>query len=320
MGDQRAPGKARTLFDRSGRFPMDYVATLIANPARPTVDEAVMARAVDALRAGGAASVEARILSIGVACDIYFSALDRSAATDLLENALPGLVADIAILPRDGRRKKLLIADMDSTIITVECIDEIADFAGFKDKVAKITEAAMRGELDFVAALKERAAMLKGLEEEVLARVYEERVRLTPGARTLIQTMNAAGALTVLVSGGFTFFTNRVSEATGFQINRANRLEIEGGKLTGQVLEPIVDSSTKRASLEEFRTERGLGVEETLAVGDGANDIPMIEAAGLGVAYHAKPKAASAADVAIRHGDLTALLYLQGFSVGEFTA
>lgn len=297
---------------------MDYVATLIANPDRPTVDDAVTARAVEVLRAAGAANVEARVLAPGVACDISFSGMDPAAAADILENAQPGLAADIAILPREGRRKKLLIADMDSTIITVECIDEIADFAGLKDKVAKITEAAMRGELDFVAALKERAAMLEGLEEGVLERVFEERVRLTPGARTLIQTMNAAGALTVLVSGGFTFFTDRVSEATGFQVNRANSLEIEGGKLTGRVLEPIVDSATKRASLEEFRGTRGLSEVETLAVGDGANDIPMIEAAGLGVAYHAKPKAAAAADVAIRHGDLTALLYLQGFTANEF--
>lgn len=318
MGDPASPDKAcPTANTVTGAVFMDYVATLIANPSRPVVDEAVMAAAVDALRAAGAARVEARVLAVGVAADVYFSGLDPVVARELIELALGAVALDISVLPVEGRRKKLLIADMDSTIITVECIDEIADFAGFKDEVAKITEAAMRGELDFVAALKERAAMLEGLDEDVLERVFEERVRLTPGARALIQTMNASGAMTVLVSGGFTFFTDRVSEVTGFQVNRANRLEVKAGRLTGRVLEPIVDSATKLASLQEFTEDRGLDIAETLAVGDGANDIPMIEAAGLGVAYHAKPKAAAAADVAIRHGDLTALLFMQGFTAGE---
>ena len=296
---------------------MDYVATLVANPSRPIVDDAIMGAAVDALRAAGANRVEARILAIGVAADICFNSFDPAVARELIESALGRVAIDVSILPMEGRRKKLLIADMDSTIITVECIDEIADFAGLKDKVAKITEAAMRGELDFVAALKERAAMLEGLDEDVLERVFEERVRLTPGARALIQTMNASGAMTILVSGGFTFFTERVSALAGFEINRANRLEVKAGHLTGRVLDPIVDSATKLAFLQEFTKKRGLHIAETLAVGDGANDIPMIEAAGLGIAYHAKPKTAAAADVAIRHGDLTALLYIQGFTAGE---
>ncbi len=297
--------------------PMDLVATLIANPARPVVDDDLVARGVDVLRAGGAGGVEARPLALGVAADIYFDGIEPATAADLLRAALIDAPIDIAVLPQDGRRRKLLIADMDSTIITVECIDEIADFAGLKAKVAKITEAAMRGELDFVAALKERAAMLEGLPEDVLEQVFRKRVRLTPGASALIRTMNEAGALTVLVSGGFTFFTERVSALAGFQVNRANCLEIFNGRLTGRVIEPIVDSSTKLASLHEFRVGRGLSVEETLAIGDGANDIPMIEAAGLGVSYHAKPKAAAAADVAICHGDLTAILYLQGFTADE---
>ncbi|RMF11346.1 MAG: phosphoserine phosphatase SerB [Alphaproteobacteria bacterium] len=296
---------------------MDLVATLIANPARPVVDDGLVARGVDALRSAGAGGVDSRRLAEGVAADIYFDGMDPGAAAEVLGVALDGVAVDIAVLPRQARRKKLLVADMDSTIITVECIDEIADFAGFKDQVARITEAAMRGELDFVAALKERAAMLEGLPEEVLEQVFAERVHLTPGARALIRTMNQAGALTALVSGGFTFFTERVSAETGFQVNRANRLEIRDGRLTGRVIEPIVDSSTKLATLHELRAERGLEPEETLAIGDGANDIPMIEAAGLGIAYHAKPKAAAAADVAIRHGDLTAVLYLQGFTAAE---
>lgn len=296
---------------------MDLVATLIANPARPAVTGDMVAQGMDLLHTAGAGGVDSRILAEGIAADIYFDGLEPAAAAELLRTALDGAPVDIAVLPMNARQKKLLIADMDSTIITVECIDEIADFAGLKDKVAKITEAAMRGELDFVAALKERAAMLKDLPEDVLERVFAERVRLMPGARSLIRTMNEAGALTVLVSGGFTYFTERVAAAAGFQVQRANRLEINGSRLTGRVIEPIVDSSTKLATLHEFRVGRGLVTEETLAIGDGANDIPMIEAAGLGVAYHAKPKAAAAADVAIHHGDLTAVLYLQGFTAEE---
>lgn len=290
---------------------MQNVLTLIANPERADLDTATLARAADALAAAGAAVGAPHWLNPGIAADLPFEGrADKAVFADF--------PVDWAIQPRAGRQKKLLIADMDSTIITVECIDEIADFAGLKDEVAAITEAAMRGELDFVGALKKRVGMLKGLPEATLETVFAERVRLMPGARTLIQTMNAREALTVLVSGGFTFFTNRVAALTGFHINRANVLGVADGALTGTVLPPIVDSGTKLASLQEFAAQKGVTLAETLAVGDGANDIPMIEAAGLGVAYHAKPKAAAAADVAIRHGDLTALLYLQGIPASEF--
>lgn len=297
---------------------MQSVLTLITNPARADLDTDHVAMARTALREAGARLGEAQWLSHGVAADIPFSDADHDQARGAVADALAGLPIDWAVLAQAGRRKKLLVADMDSTIITVECIDEIADFAGLKEQVAGITEAAMRGELDFVGALEWRVAMLRGLPEPTLERVFKERVTLTPGARSLIQTMNASGALTVLVSGGFTFFTDRVAAATGFHVTRANRLDMVDGELSGRVLPPIVDSATKLETLKEYAATRGLSIAETIAVGDGANDIPMIEAAGLGVAFHAKPKAAAAADVSIRFGDLTALLYLQGYRAEEF--
>jgi phosphoserine phosphatase len=216
------------------------------------------------------------------------------------------------------RRKKLLLADMDSTIIQCECIDELADFLGIKEKVSHITEAAMRGEIDFKAALRERVALLKGLKVADLGKVFDERVKLTPGAETLVKTMNANGAKTVLVSGGFTYFTGRVSEVTGFQINRANILLHENGELTGEVGDPIVDSDTKINTLRECQSKLDLKDHEIIAVGDGANDITMLVGAGVGVGYHAFPTAAEAADIAIKHSDLTALLYLQGYSISDF--
>ncbi|MCL4164211.1 UNVERIFIED_CONTAM: hypothetical protein GTU68_027652 [Idotea baltica] len=207
---------------------------------------------------------------------------------------------------------------MDSTIIQVECIDELADFLGIKEKVSHITEAAMRGEIDFKDALRERVALLEGLKITDLETVFKNRVSLTPGATTLIRTMNAKGADTVLVSGGFTYFTGRVSELTGFKVNRANILLHEDGKLTGEVGEPIVDSDTKINTLREFQKKANLENFETMAVGDGANDIPMLEGAGLGVGYRPFPATAKAADVTVKHGDLTALLYLQGYSLCDF--
>jgi phosphoserine phosphatase len=260
-----------------------------------------------------------------------FSWLEEGSAADIDCNAfahegprieaaiggkLPGI--DTVVQPKAPRRKKLLVADMDSTMITVECIDELADYAGLKVEVAAITERAMRGELPFEEALRARVALLAGLEAAVIDRCRTERVRLMPGARTLVRTMRGTGALTVLVSGGFTRFADPVGAELGFDRIIANRLGESGGRLTGAVEDPIVGAAAKRSALVEAARERGLGLEETLAVGDGANDIPMIEAAGLGVAYRAKPAAAAAAHARIEHGDLTALLYAQGYSRAEW--
>jgi len=227
---------------------------------------------------------------------------------------------DANLVPAEGRRKRLLIADMDSTIIGVECIDELADYAGVKPQVAAITERAMRGELDFEAALVARAALLRGLPETVLARCYDERVRLNPGARTLVATMRTLGAETALVSGGFTYFSNRVAEAAGFAINQANRLEVRDGALTGEVARPILGRAAKLAALCAIATDLGIAPSEALAVGDGANDAAMVEAAGLGVAYRAKPALAAVADAVLTCSDLTALLALQGIAEDDWAA
>ena len=247
----------------------------------------------------------------GTAADLPFGRADRAAARAALEGLLPD--TDVVVQPAAGRAKKLLVADMDSTMITIECIDELADYAGIKPQIAEVTERAMRGELDFEAALDARVALLKGLEEAAIDRCHAERVRLMPGAQALIRTMKANGARTILVSGGFTVFADRVAEAIGFDRAISNRLGLAGGMLDGTVARPIVGSATKRETLLAERDALGLASEQTLAVGDGANDIPMIEEAGLGVAYHAKPKTAAAADARIEHGDLTALLYAQGY-------
>jgi phosphoserine phosphatase len=224
---------------------------------------------------------------------------------------------DINLVSTVKRRKKLLLADMDSTIINVECLDELADMAGLKPQIAAITERAMRGELEFEAALRERVGMLKGLKLDALERTYAERVRLNPGAKSLLATMRAHGAHTMLVSGGFGYFTRRVAEAAGFHAERGNTLLDDGTHLTGEVSTPILGREAKVKALEEAVEALKIDFAETLAVGDGANDLAMIQKAGLGVAYHAKPVVAAAADVAIQHNDLTALLYLQGYSDSE---
>jgi len=226
----------------------------------------------------------------------------------------------VVVQPRDGRRKMLLVADMDSTMITVECIDELADYAGLKPKIAAITEAAMRGELDFEAALDARVALLKGLDAAVIDTCRAERVQLMPGARALVRTMRAWGASAVLVSGGFTRFAEPVAAEIGFDRAIANVLEIDGATLSGTVARPIVGAATKRETLLETRAALGLADAATLAVGDGANDLAMIEIAGLGVAYHAKPIVAAAAAARIEHGDLTALLWAQGVPRAEWAS
>lgn len=254
-------------------------------------------------------------LSANRAFEIPFRG-DDVVVRDAVRAAFAGL--DINVVAAAARRKKLIVADMDSTIITCECLDEIADAVGLKAQVAGITERAMAGEIAFEPALRERVALLKGLPVHRLARVYGERVRLTPGARTLLATMKAHGARGVLVSGGFTFFTERVAADAGFDAHFGNMLLDDGAHLTGTVADPILGREAKLQTLENEVKALGITPAEALAVGDGANDLAMIERAGLGVAFHAKPIVAAAAGARVDHGDLTALLYLQGYSDAEF--
>lgn len=278
------------------------LATLIA---AGRLSQADADAASDALRSIGADPGQGAWLDTGDAYDLPFHG-DRGAARAALETALAGI--DVIVQPVAARAKRLLIADMDSTLIECECIDELADYAGIKPRVAAITEAAMRGELDFAAALDARVALLAGMDVGVLDQCRRERVRLMPGARELVATMRANGARTVLVSGGFTAFAGPVGAELGFDRVVANTLLCDDGKLTGQVARPIVDSATKVAELHAG----GVVLAACLAVGDGANDIPMLRAAGLGVAYRAKPATVAAAPAAVWHGDLTALLWAQG--------
>ncbi len=265
-------------------------------------------RVAGAMAAGGMRPAEPRRLAAS-AIEIGYSGAGDP-------RPLAGAGIDANVVPDEGRRKRLLIADMDSTIIGVECIDELADFAGVKPQVAAITEAAMRGELDFESALDARVALLAGLPERVLADCYDQRVRLNPGARTLARTMAALGAETALVSGGFDFFTERVAAAAGFARHQANRLGVEGGRLTGAVARPILGRAAKRAALDALSA--AFGRDGAVAVGDGANDLDMIAAAGLGVAYRAKPALAAAADARLDHSDLTAILALQGIPAADW--
>ncbi|WP_263588942.1 phosphoserine phosphatase SerB [Sphingopyxis sp. GC21] len=286
-----------------------FVATLIA--AGKLTGE-VVREAIDRLDATGHEVGAPHWIDEGDAADIFFQGSLVSARAELAKMDHGAL--DVVVQPLGDRTKKLIIADMDSTMITVECIDELADYAGIKPQIAAITERAMRGELDFRAALIERVGLLRGMAEATIAECRAERVRLTRGARTLVQTMKAHGAWSVLVSGGFLPFAAPVAEAIGFDKVVANELEIAGGQLTGKVAEPIVDSSAKLETLRAEAAARGLTLGDTLAVGDGANDIPMITSAGLGIGYHPHPAAAAAADAAIRHHDLTALLWAQGYA------
>lgn len=279
----------------------------------------------------GAAIAEARARLAAVGCDPGEPVwIDKEIAVDVPFNrdlaaarmALSGEIqaVDAIVQPAAGRAKRLLVADMDSTMITVECIDELADYAGIKPQIAAVTEAAMRGELDFEAALKARVALLAGLDEAVIDRCLAERVRPMPGATTLVRTMRARGGFTVLVSGGFTRFAEPVGREIGFDRVIANRLGIAGGKLDGSVARPIIGAAAKLAALRDAADELGIMPEEVLAVGDGANDLQMIAAAGLGIAYRAKPVVAAAAHGRIDHGDLAALLYAQGIPHADWVA
>jgi phosphoserine phosphatase len=252
----------------------------------------------------------------GHAFDISLDA-DDGAARDFARGEAQGMAADINVIPRTGRRKKLLAADMESTIIGCECVDELAAIAGVGAKVAAITERTMKGEIAFAGALRERVALLKGLSLSALERVYSENVRLNPGARALVATMRAHGAATLLLSGGFSWFTTRVAHELGFDVQSANVLLDDGEKLLGSVQEPILGREAKCQALERAAAARGIDLSDTLAVGDGANDVEMVTRAGLGVAWHAKPVLANTAAARIDHADLTALLYLQGYSGAE---
>ncbi len=296
---------------------MSLVATLISNPADPQLDTTV----IDAACAVLPSPSQAEWLFDEVAADIRFNSTDDiRTISDRLRAALSELPVDVVVQPQADRRKKLLLADMDSTMIGQECIDELADFAGLKAHVAAITERAMRGEIAFEPALRERVALLKDLPVTVVDETLKNRITLTPGAVELVRTMRANGAYTCLVSGGFTLFTKRVAELIGFQENRANELLVENGKLTGKVAEPILGREAKLATLVDLRESFDLDNLDTMVVGDGANDLAMIEQAGAGVAYHAKPAVAAAAGMRIDHGDLTALLYIQGYKRNEFVS
>jgi phosphoserine phosphatase len=298
---------------------MTYVATLISNPAAPALDDTVLRRARRSLFA----AQETVWLDPGIAADIIFAPgidSDIRGLSDHLRSVIGKDPVDVVVQRTGERRKKLFIADMDSTMIGQECVDELADFVGLKAHVSAITERAMRGEIAFEPALRERVALLKGLPVDVVEKVIAERITLMPGGRTLVQTMRKAGAFTCLVSGGFTLFTQRIAEMIGFDENRGNTLAVKDGALEGVVGEPILGREGKLATLLDLTARLDISLADTMAVGDGANDLAMIEASGLGVAYHAKPAVAAAAQARINHGDLTALLYMQGYKRDEFVA
>src|SRR5438477_1719223 len=298
-----AVGPAMTT--RGGRGSAMAIATLIA---AGRLDDRLIDRALGLLREIDPKSAFQRWIDEGDAADLAFAGDAKSARWAL--DGIEGV--DLVVQPEEPRWKRLLVADMDSTIIGQECIDELADYAGLKDKVARITERAMQGELDFPGALRERVRLLAGLDERELKRCLDERVRLTAGAETLVQTMRAGGASCLLVSGGFLSFAEPVARTVGFDRVRANRLVFAGGKLSGEVGDPIVDAMTKREALIETREQLGLSREDVLGIGDGANDKMMIEEAGLGIAFRAKPALVEVADAELRHHGLDALLWVQG--------
>lgn len=288
---------------------MIQVVTLIAHREATTLSQAAIDRVRDVVRPTGAAD----ILAPGEAADIPCESPPDPA---VLEAALDGAAIDAIVTRQRGRRKGLLVADMDSTIVSSETLDELATYAGVGEEIAAITRRSMNGEIDFAEALRQRVAMLKGLDLAALEKTWA-RTRLTPGARELVATMRAHNATTALVSGGFTFFTGRVAGLLGFDIHRANVLLDDGHRLTGNVAEPILDRDAKRTALLELAAARNLKLSATLAVGDGANDLAMIREAGLGVAFHAKPIVAREAKAKVVHGTLRTLLFAQGYRAAE---
>jgi phosphoserine phosphatase len=295
---------------------MSHVLTLIARPG----SDDLIGGAVAELRGALPGLGETKWLAPGQACDIAFSPADDAALADaraLLARVTATLPVDAAIQPMEGRRKRLLVADMDSTIIEQECLDEIARLAGIGPQIAEITERAMRGELNFEAALRERVGLLKGFPLSRLGEVLETAITLTPGGRALTATMRANGGRCVLVSGGFTFFTGAVALLAGFDAHFGNSFLVEDGAIVG-VADPILGQDAKLATLKSEAAALGIALNEAMAVGDGANDLAMLKAAGLGVAFHAKPLVAREAAARIDHGDLTSLLFLQGYRQAEF--
>jgi phosphoserine phosphatase len=297
---------------------MRHVATLVCDPCRPVLTGELVALASKALT--NPASPE--WLEPDIAVDIAFDLANPESArtvTDRLRAALEGAPADVFVQAEQGRRKKLLLADMDSTMIGQECIDELAGEIGKRAEIAAITERAMRGEIAFESALRERVALLKGIDRAVISGVIAKRITLTQGGLALVQTMRKNGAFTVLVSGGFSAFTSAIAKKLGFDEQQANELLFDTcGLASGLVAEPVLGQHAKLAALLKLREKLGLSADETLAVGDGANDLAMLEAAGLGVAFRAKPKVAAAVHARVEHSDLTALLYAQGFRREEF--
>ena len=296
---------------------MQHVLTLITDPARADLDNSIAETARSALGEAGGEPGPSDWLAPGIACDITFDGIAPEAASRAVRGSLEGAAVDVAALPRIGRRKKLLVSDMESTIIENEMVDELAEMAGVGAQVAEVTRAAMNGEIDFRPALRQRVALLAGLPASELTRAAD-RISFMPGAFALVYTMRANGAYTALVSGGFRQFSSIVRDRTGFDSDFANEIEIENETLSGRLVEPIVGKDAKLEALHRISQEFGYGADDAVAVGDGANDLPMLLDAGLGVAFRAKPAVAAATKVRIDHGDLTALLYLQGYRQDEF--
>lgn len=296
---------------------MQSVLTLIANPAQFPLTDALVAEVRGALTALGAELAPADWLAEATAVDVPFCGLADEQATAAALKVLAGKPVDAVAQPTENRRKRLLVADMESTIIQQEMLDELADVIGLKAKVAAITARAMNGEIDFKDAIRERVGLLKDLPATVLDDVWH-RVTLMPGADTLVPTLRKNGVFCALVSGGFLTFTGRVRDWLGFNVDQANDLELADGRLTGRVIEPILDRNAKLQALLRYAAECQAGVDQAMTVGDGANDLPMLLAAGVGVAFHAKPSVAAEARAVINHGDLTALLYIQGYKAAEF--
>ncbi|MEG9861489.1 MAG: phosphoserine phosphatase SerB [Parvularculales bacterium] len=292
---------------------MKYIMTLIGRSDSSALNDKTVMQAAATVQGAG----EPRWLAPHKACDIPFNTPAPSEALAAVQRVLKDLPLDVVVQPTGGRRKKLLLADMDSTIIEQECLDEIAEKAGLGDKVASITRRSMTGEIEFEEALRTRVALLAGKPVSLLDDVWHMHITLTAGAHSLVATMSAHGATTALVSGGFTYFTNKIAKALGFDYHRANVLLQQNNCLTGKVEEPILGRDTKYRLLQEMRTSLGLTPEEIVAVGDGANDLDMVRGAGLGIAFHAKPILETAASACIRHNDLTALLYIQGYTAEE---